>query len=83
METPPLVSLLSRPVVLRSANVLIREHGDEAPIHSAMRHDELLDAGHLDGRRVWKRMHKAALWLIIRVIEELLSKERPEGASLH
>jgi hypothetical protein len=35
--------------IYRAANALIREYGDEAPINAAMRHDELLEAGDLDG----------------------------------
>ena len=38
-----------------------------------MRIDELLDKGDLDGRAVWVRILKA--------VKELLSEERPEGAS--
>ena len=29
----------------QTANELIKQHGDDAPIHAAMRVDELLDAG--------------------------------------
>ena len=61
--------------IYRAANVLVRQHGDEAPIHAAMRHDKLLDAGDLDGCVVWKR--------IIRAIDELLSREPPAGAGAH
>ncbi len=50
-------------------------HGDDAPIHAAMRIDELLDKGDLDRRGVWV--------LILKAVEELLSEERPEGASGH
>ena len=60
--------------IYRSANVLVREHGDDAPIHAAMRADELLEAGELDGCAVFKRVVKA--------VEEMLSKKRPPGASL-
>ena len=61
--------------IYRSANELIKQHGEDAPIHAAMRADELLEAGDLDGQAVWKRILKA--------IEELQSKERPEGKQLH
>ncbi len=40
-----------------------------------MRADELLKAGDLDGLAVWKR--------ILRAVDELLAKERPEGAMVH
>ena len=61
--------------IYRAANVLVREHGDEAPIHAAMRHDELLEAGDMDGCAVWKR--------IIRAVKELLAKNPPDGSSVH
>ncbi len=61
--------------VYRSAKLLIDQHGDEAPIHAAMRVDELLDAGDLDGVAVWRR--------IIRAIEELQRKEPSEGEAVN
>ncbi len=42
----------------RSAKLLIDRHGDEAPIHAAMRADELLDKGDLDGAAAWRRIVK-------------------------
>ncbi len=39
-----------------------------------MRADELLDKGDLEGCAVFKR--------VIKAVEEMLSKERPPGASL-
>ena len=59
----------------RTANVLIKQHGDEAAIHAAMRVDELMEAGDMEGRAIWLR--------IVKVIEELLSEERPEGVEVH
>ncbi len=38
------------------ASIYIRDHGDDAVIEAAMRADALLDAGDLDGRRVWLRV---------------------------
>ena len=35
-----------------AANLLIKQHGDEAAIHAAMRVDELLEASDLDGYTV-------------------------------
>ncbi len=46
--------------VYRSANLLIDQHGDEAPIHAAMQADAMLDAGDLDGAAVWRRIVRAA-----------------------
>ena len=51
------------------------QHGEDAPIHAAMRADELMARGDLDGQAVWK--------LILRAIDELLANERPEDAGLH
>ena len=45
--------------IYRSASVLVKRHGQDAPIHAAMRADELLDAGDLDGAAVFKRILKA------------------------
>jgi hypothetical protein len=56
----------------RSAHLLIKRHGEDAPIHAAMRADELMETGDMEGRAVWLR--------IVKAIEELLSEERPEGA---
>ena len=61
--------------IYRTANELIKKHGDDAPIHAAMRADELLEAGDTDGQTVWKR--------IIRAVDELLSKHRPAKVNLH
>ncbi len=60
--------------IYRSANLLVKHHGQDAPIHAAMRADAMLEAGDLDSYAVWKR--------IVRATEELLSKERPDGATL-
>ena len=61
--------------IYRSANELIEQHGEAADIEAAMRADELMDAGDMEGVAVWKR--------IVKAIEELLSEERPEGEKVH
>ncbi len=61
--------------IYRSANELIKQHGDEALVHAAMRAGELAADGDMDGRAVWLRIGKA--------VEELLAKERPEGEKVH
>ena len=61
--------------IYRAANVLMRQHGSEATIRAAMRADELLDQGDLDGAAVWRRIENA--------VEELLNTERPIGACVH
>ena len=45
--------------IYRSANLLVQQHGEDAPIHAAMRADELLEKGDLDGYAVWKKIVKA------------------------
>ena len=59
--------------IYRSANELIREHGEDVPIHAAMRADAMLEAGDLDGYAVWKR--------IVKAVEELQRVE--PGARVH
>ncbi len=59
----------------RSANELIKQHGEAADIEAAMRADERLAAGDMGGEAVWLR--------IIKAIEELLSEERPGDAEVH
>ena len=61
--------------IYRSANELIEQHGENAPIHATMRADELMETADMEGAAVWK-------W-IVKAIEELLAKERPEGEKMH
>ncbi len=61
--------------IYRSANELIKQHGDAADIEAAMRADERLAAGDTEGEAVWLRIMKA--------VDELLSEERPEGEKVH
>ena len=51
--------MLPTPHTYRSAHLLIGQHGDKAAIHAAMRADELLEAGDMDGRAIWRRIIKA------------------------
>ncbi len=60
--------------IYRSAQVLVKRHGADAPIEAAMRADAMLEKGDLDGYGVWKR--------ILRAVKELLSKERPAGVTV-
>ncbi len=59
--------------IFRSANVLVKRHGQDAPIEAAMRADVMFDKGGLDGYAVWKR--------ILRAVEELQGTE--PGARVH
>ena len=61
--------------IYRSSNELIKQHGEDAPILAAMRADELMEAGDMEGEAVWLR--------IVKAIEELLSEERPGDAEVH
>ena len=61
--------------IYRSANELIKQHGDADDIEAAMRADELAADGDMEGVAVWK--------LILKAIEELLSEERPDDAEVH
>ena len=60
--------------IYRSANVLIGEHGEDAPTEAARKADAMLEKGDLAGQAVWLR--------IARATKELLSKERPAGATV-
>jgi hypothetical protein len=66
--------MTSKMDIYRSANYLIKEHGDQAAIFAAMQADYLLERGDVDGQRTWLRILKA--------IEELSSTERGD-ATLH
>ena len=61
--------------IYRSANELIEQHGEAADIEAAMRADELMEAGDMEGVAAWLR--------IVRAVEELLSEERPDDAEVH
>lgn len=61
--------------IYSSANELIKQYGKDAPIHAAMRADELMEKGDMEGPRVWIR--------IVRAVEELLSKKPAIGSQIH
>ena len=61
--------------IYRSARVLVKRHGEDAPIHAAMRADELLEAGDLDGVSVWRR--------VLRAVEELQGTVPKPGEAIH
>ena len=52
--------------IYRSAQVLVKRHGEDAPIHAAMRADAMLDGDDLGGLARWKRVLRAVeeLWRI-------------------
>ncbi len=45
--------------IYRGAGVIIKQYGQDAPIHAAMWADTMLEAGDLDGYAVWKRILRA------------------------
>ena len=49
--------------IWRAANLLIREHADDAEIVAARRADEMLERGDHDGQRVWLRIKQAIIEL--------------------
>ncbi len=61
--------------IYRSANTLVKQHGQDAPVHAAMRADAILEAGDLEGYAVWKR--------ILRAVEELRSTAPKPGEAVH
>ena len=61
--------------IYRSANVLVKQHGPDAPIHAAMRADAMLDKGDLGGYAVWRR--------IVMAVEELQRAEPGPGVEVH
>ena len=61
--------------IYRTANVLIKQHGEDVTIEDAMRADAMLEKGDLDGYAAWKR--------IVRAVGEMLAKEQPAGSEVH
>ena len=61
--------------IYRSANELIKQYGEAADIEAAMRADERLAAGDMEGEAVWMR--------IVKAVEELGAREKPRGATTH
>ncbi len=61
--------------IYRTANVLIREHGEDAALEAAQRADAMLEKGAIDCQRVWKRVLKA--------IKEIQREEPREGEAVN
>ena len=62
--------------IYRSANLLIKHHGEEAAIFAAMQADECLEKGDLDGKAVWLA--------VIKAIEDLQDGSPPDdGSAIH
>ena len=56
--------------IYRAANLLIKQHGDQAAIFAAQQADACLDRGDLDGKVVWLA--------VIEAIEELQNTAPPQ-----
>ena len=61
--------------IYRSANILVKQHGQDAPIEAAMRADAMIEAGDLGGYAVWKR--------VLRAVEELQGTAPKSGDAVH
>ncbi len=67
--------MIPNPEIYRAANILVKRHGDDAPIEAAMRADAMLESGDLEGLAVWKR--------ILRAIEEIQGMAPKSGEAVH
>jgi hypothetical protein len=45
--------------IWRSANLMVREHGENAALEADQRADTMLERGDVDGCAVWKRILRA------------------------
>ncbi len=61
--------------IYRGAGVIIKQYGQDAPIHAATRADAMLEAGDLDGYAVWTR--------ILRAVEELQGTAPEPEVAVH
>ena len=61
--------------IYRSANVIMKQYGEDAPNHAAMRADAMLEADDLGGLAVWKR--------ILRAVGELRGTDPAPGTRVH
>ncbi len=61
--------------IYRAASFIIKQYGEDARVHAAMRTNASLKAGDPDGSAMWKR--------ILRVIEELQRKAPKSGEAVH
>ena len=57
--------------IYRTANVLIREHGEDATLEAAQRVAAMLEKGDMEGKAVWLR--------VLHAVDEIQRKKRREG----
>jgi hypothetical protein len=63
--------MIDEPDIWRAANLLMKNHGDDAPLVAAQRADEMLARGDMVGQAIWKRITSA--------FEELIRRKPKEG----
>ena len=61
--------------VYRSAHILVREFGEDAPLEAAKQADAMLEVGDVVGSRAWKR--------IVAATQELLRNAPRKGEPTH
>lgn len=60
--------------IYRTAQLMVNQHGHDAPIHAAMRQDQLSASGDVEGANVWRR--------VLAAIDVLLVRDRGESQML-
>jgi hypothetical protein len=60
--------------IYRTAQLLVNQHGTDAPVYAAMRQDQLSASGDVEGAHVWKR--------VLAAIDVLLVQNRDVSRSL-
>ena len=60
--------------IYRSANELVKQRGEDAPVFAAMRADAMAKANDAEGYATWRR--------IVRAVYEL-ARKRPGDGALH
>ena len=63
--------MLDEPDIWRAANLLLENHGDNAPLVAAQRADGMLARGDMVGQAIWKRITAA--------VEELIRRKPKQG----
>ncbi len=61
--------------IWRAAKIMVKRYGAGAATEAALRADEFLDQGNLDGQRLWMR--------IMQTIEELHRQRPRDGEAVH
>ncbi len=61
--------------IYRSANVIMKQYGQDAAVEAAMRADAMLETGNLGGYTVWRR--------VLRAVGELQRVGPRPGGTVH